>query len=157
MSEHADYCRGYCDSEPDFAGQECPKCGAVPCQVEWPGDGSYTCNRCHAFEAAVREASRERISLAELVARRMGDDGSRTTTQKGRTLDGEARRACAVPERRGDGSGSVRWLFPDDSAITVVGGIWDIGCIDCWCWEGSDHGCDAEEGRPLGCARVSEE
>lgn len=43
---HTTDCNGYCDSEPDFAEQFCPKCDANPCQVEHFGDGSHTCRAC---------------------------------------------------------------------------------------------------------------
>lgn len=31
--------------------------------------------------------------------------------------------------------GSQRYIFADDSAITVHEDAWDLGFTDCWCWE----------------------
>lgn len=77
-------------------------------------------------------------TTAEMVAAKMGDDGSEFTSPDGATLDGVARAHGARVERE-PGQGT-RYLFADGSSIVDAGGGWDLGYgAECWCWQGAGH------------------
>jgi hypothetical protein len=75
-------------------------------------------------------------TIAEQVAERMGDDGSRFTDERGRDLGAVARKAGADVERKGD---STRYAFSDGSALVAEVGGWDVAFPRCWCWQGAGH------------------
>ena len=79
-------------------------------------------------------------TIAQQVAREMGDDGTRFRSGRtGAPLDEvcEAADGCSTTV----GYRALRWDFPDGSSIVVCGNAWDMGLLGgCACWEGADHG-----------------
>jgi hypothetical protein len=77
------------------------------------------------------------MTTAEMVARKLDDDGQVFATRDGETLGQMADRAGARTERHGD---ATRYVFPDGSSIIALPGGWDLGLsLNCWCWQGAGH------------------
>ncbi|MFN7132393.1 MAG: hypothetical protein ACK4N5_09930 [Myxococcales bacterium] len=81
-------------------------------------------------------------TAAQQVAARLGDDGMSFRTADGQSLR-ELADAHGARVQHGTDS-SERYVFPDGSVITAVGGGWDFGFSDCWCWQGAGHNCANE-------------
>jgi hypothetical protein len=80
--------------------------------------------------------------MAEQMADRFNDDGECFEDANGTNLSTACRDAGAVSEHPGDDV--HRYTFPDDSAIIAAGGVWDIGYVDCFCWQGMGHDDDCD-------------
>jgi hypothetical protein len=77
-------------------------------------------------------------TIAEQVAEKMGNNGSRFKAEDGRTLEDLALERSATTER--DPAHGTRYTFADGSAIIDAGGGWDLALSpDCWCWDGAGH------------------
>lgn len=89
----------------------------------------------------------DEVTTAELIARRLGDDGTVWTAPDGRPVEDVLREEAARVDRDQGPSGTrTRYVFEDGSAITCAGDAWDVGFADCYCWAGAgehDVDCDA--------------
>lgn len=83
-------------------------------------------------------------TLAEKFADQFDNNGQRWTTDDGIKMDVVAEGMSAITEQQeGVTSGNYRYIFPDQSVITVHGDGWDFGYIECWCWAGCPcDGCE---------------
>lgn len=81
---------------------------------------------------------------AELISVQFGDDGLCFTNNVGTPLALICNELAADRSESGD---AIRWTFPDGSVITAVGGGWDFGYDDCFCYRGAGHNddCSAEK------------
>jgi len=83
-------------------------------------------------------------TTAEKIAERF-DNGTNWRDPKGyHLLDVCMSRAVAIDEKPDHSSG--RYVFEDESAITIMAGAWDIGFKDCWCWAGLGHDEECKRG-----------
>ena len=79
------------------------------------------------------------ITTAQEIADFFDNDGQCFEMDEARLEDVCKKQAVTV-DRRDTSSvfdGSQRYTFADDSAITVHEDAWDLGFVDCWCWQGA--------------------
>jgi hypothetical protein len=83
-------------------------------------------------------------TIAEQASKIMGDDGSNWRTGDGRSLE-DVCRGLGADVRVGGPDEGTRYVFADSSVITACGSGWDLGYLDCLCWQGAGHreGCEA--------------
>jgi hypothetical protein len=64
-----------------------------------------------------------------------------TLSQHKDGLTSEDRRALDISAKRiiNDDYDTVKWIFADESVITSVCGIWDVGYRHCSCWQSAGH------------------
>lgn len=82
------------------------------------------------------------MTQAEKISALFHDDGQRFYTDDGTSLhdvcSGAALRSLTTRD-------TTKYLFRDDSAITVAGGGWDLGYPECGCWQGAGHSASCKE------------
>lgn len=74
------------------------------------------------------------MTIAETIATRYGNDGTQWNDDKEQHLSAVCEEAGGIKETKD--TEDFRYVFPDDSVITVCGAGWDLGFKDCWCWAG---------------------
>jgi len=81
------------------------------------------------------------MTTAEKIAEQLSNDGQIFETADGASLDDLCRAANGRQEwRDGYRTGDhYKWIFGDSSVIMVCCGCWDLGYVDCWCWDGEGH------------------
>lgn len=80
------------------------------------------------------------MTTAQKLSALLHDDGQTWHTDDGRLLDDWCEEEGARRESLdGHGTSVYRYTFKDDSVITVAGDAWDLGYLDCYCWQGAGH------------------
>lgn len=77
-------------------------------------------------------------TIAEQISARFGDDGLNFRDREGWDL------LCVLTQEKmthvfNPGREAIRYIFADESVITVSGHAWDLGYLDCSCWQGAGH------------------
>ena len=77
------------------------------------------------------------ISTAQKIADFFDNDGQYFETGEFQLVDVCKKQSVRVDRRDTSSAvdGSQRYIFADDSAITVHEDAWDLGFVDCWCWQ----------------------
>lgn len=76
------------------------------------------------------------MTIAEEIARLIGDDGQNWETADGKSFSVLAEDADAKIIRHEEKE-LIRYLFPDGSAIVASPGTWDVEGKEPWSWEGN--------------------
>lgn len=86
-------------------------------------------------------------TIAESIARALGDDGRNFETKDGHTLSDLCEMADGLLSVRG--ANTERVEFHDDSRLIIRGDAWDLGVTgasgECYCWPEANHGAHAED------------
>jgi len=83
------------------------------------------------------------MTTAERIARMFNDDGQCFDPANGLhiscvTIEDVCGWECRVKIDH-KGSYASRYTFEDESVLIVTEGGWDLGHLDCWCWQGAGH------------------
>jgi len=78
-------------------------------------------------------------SIAAQISHLFDDDGQHFTADNGIELSKICADFAGVQGTTRDSEHGERYVFPDDSVITIAGAGWDLGYPDCWCWQGTGH------------------
>ena len=84
------------------------------------------------------------MDRAHEVAARYGNDGQVWKDANDVWLTDACEEAGARTERNVERD-LTRYIFSDDSVLTLAGGGWDFGYANCWCWDGVGHNPDTCE------------
>lgn len=87
---------------------------------------------------------------AQIISGLLSDDGQCWESADGVNLADLCKSHGARVERHEQDDSKLRYVFPDDSVITVLGDGWDYGFADCWCWAEVGHNDDC----PLFCVEI---
>ena len=117
--------------------------------------------RCGARYVARARVSgrRRRMTQAEAISERFGDDGSHWHDSAGVDLEDalEAVGAVCVTTPRSRGPSSERWEFDDGSAVVLTDGCWDLACGAAGCGPLCTGGECTRRPGPDGCCRRTDD
>jgi hypothetical protein len=75
-----------------------------------------------------------------MIAKTLADEFCGYFNLNGRNLVEECEKLC-IQRKRNEKADMTKYVFEDGSVITVASSGWDIGFLDCWCWQGEGHTC----------------